>query len=68
MHPSKALLVKREIEKYLQVGFIQPIDYFELMSNIVPITKPTGKYGYVSIFIILTIPILKMIFHYLILI
>lgn len=31
MHPSKALLVKEEIEKYLQAGFIEPIDYFEWM-------------------------------------
>ena len=43
MHPSKALLVKKEIEKYLQVGFIEPIDYSEWMSNIIPITKPTRK-------------------------
>jgi len=43
MHPSKALLVKKEIENYLQVGFIEPIDYSEWMSNIVPITKPIGE-------------------------
>ena len=34
MHPSKAILVKNEIEKYLNVGFIRQIDYFEWMSNI----------------------------------
>ena len=43
MHPSKALLVKREIKKYLQVGFIKPIDYFDWMSNIFLVTKPTDE-------------------------
>ena len=39
MHPSKALLIKKEIKKYLKVGFIEPIDCFYWMSNIIPITK-----------------------------
>jgi len=43
MHPSKALLVKKKIEKYLQAGFIKPIDYSDRMSNIIVITKPTDK-------------------------
>ena len=43
MHPFKVLLVKKEIEKYLQVGFIEPIDYSKWMSNIIPITKPIGE-------------------------
>jgi len=42
MHPSKALLVKKEIEKYLNDRFIKPINYSEWMANIVPITKPFG--------------------------
>jgi len=43
MHPSKALLVKMEIEKYLQARFMEPIDYSDWMSNIIPVTKPTGE-------------------------
>lgn len=43
MHPSKALLVKKEIENYLNVRFIKHIDYLEWMANIVPITKSNGK-------------------------
>ena len=43
MHPSKALLVKTEIENYFQVVLIESIDYSEWMSNIVPVTKPTGE-------------------------
>lgn len=43
MHPSKALLVKKEIEKYMNIGFIKPIDYSKWMDNIVPVTKPTGE-------------------------
>jgi len=27
MHPSKALLIEKEIEKYLNASFIRPIDY-----------------------------------------
>lgn len=43
MHPSRALLVKKEIEKYLKASFIEPIDYFDWMSNIVSVTKPTSE-------------------------
>ena len=43
MHPSKALLVKKEIEKYLNVGFIKPIDYSKWIANIIPIIKPTRE-------------------------
>jgi len=43
MHPSKALLVKKEIENYLNVGFIRPIDYSKWMANIVLVTKPIGE-------------------------
>lgn len=38
-----SLLVKKEIEKLLEVGFIRSIDYSEWMANIVPIKKPTGE-------------------------
>jgi len=31
-----SLLVKKEIEKLLEVGFIRPIDYSEWMANVVP--------------------------------
>jgi len=34
-------LVKKEIEKLLEVGFIRPIDYLEWMENIVLVKKPT---------------------------
>ena len=37
------LLVKKEIEKLLEVGFIKPIDYLEWMGNVVPIKKPTSE-------------------------
>lgn len=43
MHPYKALLVKKEIEKYLKVGFIEPINCSVQMSNINLVTKPTGE-------------------------
>lgn len=42
MHPQIALLVKAELKKLLEVGFIQPIEYVEWISNLVPITKPTS--------------------------
>jgi hypothetical protein len=36
--------VKEEVERLLDVGFIQPCRYTELVSNIVPIEKKnTGK-------------------------
>lgn len=37
MHPSIALMVKIELQKLLDVGFIRPIE----ISNLVPMTKPT---------------------------
>lgn len=43
IHPSKALLIKKEIEKYLNTGFIKPINYFKWMANIIPVTKPIGE-------------------------
>lgn len=42
MHPQITLLVKVELQKILGVGFIRPIDYVEWISNLVPVTKPTG--------------------------
>lgn len=42
MHPHIALLVKEELQKMLDVGFIGPIAYLEWISNIVPVGKPTG--------------------------
>jgi hypothetical protein len=42
MHPHIALLVKEELKKLLDVGFIQSIDYVEWISNIVLISKPNG--------------------------
>jgi len=38
-----SLLVKKEIEKLLEVRFIRPINYSEWMANVVPVKKPTGK-------------------------
>ncbi|GLJ53607.1 hypothetical protein SUGI_1143580 [Cryptomeria japonica] len=42
MHPQIAVLVKTELKKLLDVGFIRPIDYVEWISNIVPVGKPKG--------------------------
>jgi hypothetical protein len=42
MHPHIALMVKEELKKLLDVGFIRSIDYAEWISNIVPISKPDG--------------------------
>lgn len=42
MHPQIVLLVKFELQKLLDVGFIRPIDYPEWVSNLVPVSKPTG--------------------------
>lgn len=41
MHPKIALLVKVELQKLLDVGFIRSIDYVEWISNLVLVTKPT---------------------------
>jgi len=38
-----SLLVKKEIEKLLEVGFIRPIDYSNWMANIVLVKKPTSE-------------------------
>lgn len=43
MHPQITLLVKAELKKLLDVGFIRPIDYLEWISNIVPVAKPNGS-------------------------
>lgn len=40
MHPHIALLVKAELKKLLDVGFIKPVAYPQWVSNIVPISKP----------------------------
>jgi hypothetical protein len=42
MHPHISLLVKVELKKLLDVGFIRPIDYAKWISNIVPVSKPDG--------------------------
>lgn len=42
MHPQITVLVKAELKKLLDVGFIRPIDYVDWISNIVPIGKPNG--------------------------
>ena len=42
MHLKVALLVKAELQKILEAKFIQPIDYPEWVSNIVPIGKALG--------------------------
>ncbi|GLJ23982.1 hypothetical protein SUGI_0456270 [Cryptomeria japonica] len=43
MNPKIALLVKAEIEKLLEAGFIRPIDYSPWISNIVAVAKPDNK-------------------------
>ena len=40
IHFEVSLLVKKEIEKLLEVGFIKPIDYSKWMANIVLVKKP----------------------------
>lgn len=40
MHPHIALLVKTELKKLLEVGFIRPVAYPEWVSSIVLISKP----------------------------
>ena len=42
MHPQVALLVKAELKKLLDAGFIRSIDYAEWISNLLPVTKPNG--------------------------
>lgn len=43
MHLKHYLLVKKEIDKYHKVGFIELIDYSPWMANIVPKLKPNRK-------------------------
>ena len=40
MHPKVALLVKAKLERLLAAKVIQPINYSEWISNMVPISKP----------------------------
>lgn len=40
MNPQVTLLVKAELKKLLDVGFIQLLDYAEWISNIVTMSKP----------------------------
>lgn len=42
MHLQVTLLVEEEIKKMLNIGFIKPIDYLELVSIIVPIGQASG--------------------------
>jgi len=42
MHPKIALMVKEELQKLLEVKFIQPIDYSDWISNMVPVKKLYG--------------------------
>lgn len=42
MHPKVALLVKSELEKLLDAKIIRAIDYSDWISNMVPVTKPSG--------------------------
>ncbi|KAH9314760.1 hypothetical protein KI387_023387, partial [Taxus chinensis] len=43
MKPKVALMVKEEVIKLLQVGFIKPVDYSQWVSNIVLVLKNNGK-------------------------
>ncbi|GLJ36902.1 hypothetical protein SUGI_0745920 [Cryptomeria japonica] len=43
MNPHVALMVKAELKKLLDVGFIRPIDYAEWICNIVPVSKLDGS-------------------------
>jgi len=43
MHPHVALMVKEELKKLLDVGFIRPIDYLEWVLNIVLVAKIDGR-------------------------
>lgn len=42
MHPQVSLLVKIELKKLFDAGFIRPIDYAEWISNLVPTRKHSG--------------------------
>jgi len=43
MHPTIALIMKEELQNILEVKFIQTIEYFYWISNMVPIKKPNGN-------------------------
>lgn len=43
MYPQVALLIKVELEKFLDVGFIKLIDYPVWISNLVPVSKPNNN-------------------------
>jgi len=43
MHQNNYLLVKKDIEKYHKVGFIEPIDYSPWLANIILSLKPNGQ-------------------------
>jgi hypothetical protein len=43
MKPELATKVKEEIDKQLEAGFIQPIDYTEWLANIVVVPKKDGR-------------------------
>ena len=43
MNPKYSLLVKEEIDKLLECGFIYPIPYSEWVSPIVVVPKKNGK-------------------------
>lgn len=43
MHPYITLLVKAELKKLLDVGFIKSIAYPQWVSNIVPVSKPDKR-------------------------
>lgn len=64
MLPQVALLVKVELQKLLDVGFIRPIDYLEWIFNLVPISKPNNNIIISIDLKILTRLVPKMIFHW----
>ena len=43
LNPKYSLLVKEEIEKLLEIGFIYPVPYSEWVSPIVIVPKKNGK-------------------------
>lgn len=43
MYPQISLLVKAELKKLLDMGFIQSIDYAEWISNILLVIKKNGQ-------------------------
>lgn len=43
MNPKHSLLVKNNIDKYLKVEFIEPIDYSHWLFKIIPMMKLNGE-------------------------